>query len=252
LTEEHVAQKDIGTMGNKIVWLVSYPRSGNTWLRLLLANVQYPEKVRGYVDIDKLTPDIHQKPWREVCAGEGFRQPVFVKSHHAILNLYYDWKVVYLYRDGRDVALSCYYYGMWAGTVGGTEAFKDYLRNKFLPGKVPFGRWKIHVAVWMGSGLGLNFLPIRYEDMLKDPAAELRKVLKYAGMEVSDEIITQAVDRVSFDRCRERAGPEGVHRLKLGLRGRDGGWREVFDEEMKAWFWEDSGRTLTKLGYGRE
>jgi hypothetical protein len=48
-----------------------------------------------------------------------------------------------------------------------------------------------------------DFLLVRYEDLHHDPAAELRRILAFVGLNVSDEIIEASVDYASFDNLRK-------------------------------------------------
>src|SRR6266571_7009288 len=85
------------------VFIVSYPKSGNTWTRFLIANLIYREKHPDFSNINELIPD------PEVLAKrilDRLPRPRYIKSHQ-----YFDPrypKVLYIVRDPRDVALSYY------------------------------------------------------------------------------------------------------------------------------------------------
>jgi hypothetical protein len=84
-------------------FVVSYPRSGNTWTRFLIANLIYPEKNVGFTNIEKLIPDTSSQSNR---ALKSTPRPRIIKSHEYFDHRYR--KVIYIVRDPRDVALSYY------------------------------------------------------------------------------------------------------------------------------------------------
>jgi Sulfotransferase domain len=84
-------------------FVVSYPRSGNTWTRFLIANLVYPEKNVGFTNIEKLIPDTSSQSNR---ALKSTPRPRIIKSHEYFDHRYR--KVIYIVRDPRDVALSYY------------------------------------------------------------------------------------------------------------------------------------------------
>ena len=84
-------------------FVVSYPRSGNTWTRFLIANLVYPEKNVGFTNIEKLIPDTSSQSNR---ALKSTPRPRIIKTHEYFDHRYR--KVIYIVRDPRDVALSDY------------------------------------------------------------------------------------------------------------------------------------------------
>jgi len=79
-------------------FVVSYPRSGNTWTRFLIANLVYPEKNVGFTNIEKLIPDTSSQSNR---ALKSTPRPRIIKTHEYFDHRYR--KVIYIVRDPRDV-----------------------------------------------------------------------------------------------------------------------------------------------------
>src|SRR3984957_11790976 len=84
-------------------FIVSYPRSGNTWTRFLVANLLHPEKEVSFVTIESQVPDSEAQSRAQL---RRVPRPRFIKSHQYFHPRYR--KVVYIVRDPRDVALSYY------------------------------------------------------------------------------------------------------------------------------------------------
>lgn len=93
------------------VGLVSYPRSGNTWLRFLLTHCLWPDATVSFQTLGRYVPDWHRQLDRHTFTDSkspSSQLPFRVVKSHQIFNRYFD-KRIYLYRDGRD-ALTAYYY----------------------------------------------------------------------------------------------------------------------------------------------
>src|SRR5579864_4614101 len=87
------------------VFIVSYPKSGNTWTRFLIANLVYPEKQPDFSNINLVIPDPEALSKRALA---NLPRPRILKSHQ-----YFDPRykhIIYIVRDPRDVALSQYYF----------------------------------------------------------------------------------------------------------------------------------------------
>ena len=84
-------------------FLVSYPRSGNTWTRFLIANLVHPEKNVSFKNIEKLIPDTSSQSNQ---ALKRTPRPRIIKTHQYFDHRYP--KTIYIVRDPRDIALSYY------------------------------------------------------------------------------------------------------------------------------------------------
>src|SRR2546423_7743737 len=87
------------------VFLVSYPRSGNTWLRFLVANALRPEEQATFATVGDVVPDIYDVTNRDLLR---LPDPRILKSHEPVDERYR--RVAYLVRNPADVALSYYHY----------------------------------------------------------------------------------------------------------------------------------------------
>jgi len=230
--------------GENTIWLVSYPRSGSTWLRFLLAHVLYPEKDDvSWRELEKLVPDVAQRSVKEAKV---------VKSH-----LDYDERykrVVYLYRDGRDVAVSYFYYlqGGWIKPELRVDCSWHEFFGRFVKGDVPDGSWKGHVYLWTGLPHGITTLLVSYERMLKDSVSILKEVCNFAEVQVTNEICGRAVKRACFAEIIKKGKRDGQHPYSRGLRGTSGGWKDVFTPDQAERFWSWAGDVLTSLNYSKE
>src|SRR5262250_161756 len=94
------------------VFLVSYPRSGNTWTRFLVANLLHPHEPATFANIERMVPDIYVN---SQVALLRVPHPRVLKSHEPFDPRYK--KVVYIVRDPRDVAVSMYHWEIKRGRI---------------------------------------------------------------------------------------------------------------------------------------
>lgn len=223
-------------------FLVSYPRSGNTWLRYLLANLIEPTISWRLTNINDIVPDMY-----EVLDWCNSKPGTIIKSHEPYTATYP--KVIYLYRDGRDVSIS--YFDYYSKVKGYTADFACFLRE-FLEGSVTFGSWQEHVSSWMFRDHEIPFLPLKYEDLVTDTVQQLERVSRFIGCPFSLIRAEQAMQRSTFERLKRdvrKFSPHASKGFNGGVKGQPGKWKEVYDHDMLSEFKRYAGQALSDLGY---
>jgi hypothetical protein len=210
-------------------WLISYPRSGNTWLRLLLANYLFPTEPKYFIDTDYYVPDSHQHPWELLLERSKEVKPFFLKSHYIDHLPYRFGKCVYLYRDGRDVAVSYYYFEQWRQNFSGT--FSEFLRDVWISGDVYFGSWRNHVNLWVGGHTGYDVLLLDYQDLYDDTKTSMKRICDFCSVPYDEEKMEIVIERLTFSNLGKMAEEENVEKRKLGLTGGPGAWKNHFTQE---------------------
>jgi hypothetical protein len=230
--------------------LVSYPKSGNTWLKFMLAHAltgvatsfdateDAIGRVGGRTDVPALLPD-------------GGR---ILKSHEAFsAGVRAPGPVVYVVRDGRDVAVSYYQQFVRRGWEPGE--FSDFL-PRFVAGQVDgYGPWGAHVTSWLDGRVAPDrrLLTIRYEDLLEDPLGGLQQTLGFLGVSVDADVVEAAVEANRFEQMRRRETESAFHEKQgdrfFVRRGIAGEWRETFSDADAALFDRAFGAVLERLGY---
>ncbi|MBS0656099.1 MAG: sulfotransferase domain-containing protein [Verrucomicrobia bacterium] len=175
----------------KRVYLATYPRSGNHWMRYLIEEATHIATSSAYRD--GTPPHLPQRfPWGGYCPDGGYegmcRYPeegdIVVIKTHARENdstiLPYQ-KIIRIVRHPVDSLYSEYVY------LGGRE--DQIPREKLVAG---INKWKKFEAFWNTKE---NVYTFRYEDLLDKPAAVLSDILKIIGYEVTDEDIQRAVSK---------------------------------------------------------
>jgi hypothetical protein len=200
-----------------IVWIVSYPKSGNTWVRFLVCNLAF-----GLQDsaesLNRLAPDIHELP----AVPEVPTTPVFIKTHFPFspqLPLAdHTAAAIYVVRDPADVMLSNFHYSRRSKTEAANNSLQQYVDQYLSSRGDPrwiqsrMGAWDEHVVSWLGTKYPFPVLAVRYEDLLADTQRGARQICSFLGLERSDAQIAQAVANSSFSRMREIEETDIRHR----------------------------------------
>lgn len=237
-------------------FIVSYPRSGNTWTRFLIANLVYPGKDVGFLNIEKLIPDTSSQSNRALKATP---RPRIIKTHEYFDHRYP--KVIYIVRDPRDVALSYYDFGRKYRQIEDGYPLERYV-DDFVNGKlisIGWGTWGENVASWFYTrGKRKEFLLLRYEDMMKDTQRELARIALFLNINADGARLQAAIERSSADRMRELEKQEADKWVATKNRRKDipfvrvaksGGWRTSLPESCVRQIENAWGDLMTTLGY---
>lgn len=199
------------------VFLASFPRSGNDWLRTLVADVL--ESQAGLatapqlpVDISVVTPGIYSddisqsykyRPALLNRRGPGF---LVVKTHHLVRAP--DNKVVLLFRQPADVFVSYYHF---RSTVGHrwTHDGPDHFARRILPAWTGYMRHFLDRA----AAAPARLLAVSYEALHAAPAAELDRVLRFIGLAAPAAAVAAAVAHHGF--ANRRAVEDDYRRTML-------------------------------------
>jgi len=181
------------------LYLVSFPKSGNTWLSFLMANIHL--KMSGisrevnFFNIHDFIPDIHSSRnlKRDILPFPGHR---VIKSH-SVFNPFYR-KVIYLVRDPRDVMVSYYWFLKNLGSFNGS--LSEMIRSPLLGIRA----WCKHVQGWVEkspASVSIDF--VRYEDLKSDPSEVLRRLYKLLGYTIPNDILMESIELSSFENMKK-------------------------------------------------
>lgn len=237
-------------------FLVAYPKSGSTWLTFMLTFL-LTGKEGDHDASDRIVAPVGAHDRAPVLLGDSGR---LVRSHEPYAPLYgraYS-RVVYLVRDGRDVAVSYYHHAVREGLFDGP--FSPFL-EMFLEGKVDgYGRWRDHIESWLASPLlgREQLLVVRYEDLVARTFEELSAVSAFLDIAATPELLREAIERHTVERMRELEARSARHarRQRKDLlhtrKGTPGDWRQTFSPDDQALFSAQCDEVLRKLGYSGE
>lgn len=276
-----------GMARKNLVWLASYPKSGNTWLRVFLAN--YLVNAERPVPINEIhriaLGDSLVGAYRAVSRGGlnpadtaaalALRTAVLaamagngadinlVKTHNANITMRRVRMIppeltrlaVYVVRNPLDMVLSyADHYGMDPATAATAIAAPD---NHIVAdaGNVAqyLGAWSEHVRGWADCR-DFPVATLRYEDMQDDPERAFGAVLRRMGVPVEDDRLARAIRFSSFDELRgqeERGGfrETSRHASRFFRAGRSGQWRDELPPELVERICQRHERVMKRFGY---
>jgi hypothetical protein len=236
------------------IFLVSFPKSGNTWTRFLLANLMFPEQPATFANIHHLIPDPEATTKRDF---DRMPRPRIIKSHECFDPRYP--RVIYIVRDPRDVAVSQYHYHRKLQKIADNSPIENFI-TRFLAGETcPHGSWGQNIATWLvAKQSNSRFLLLRYEDMIADTPRELAKIVQFLGMAADSARLNQAVERSSAGRMRqiEQAQTDQCELTKGSRKdisfvraAGSGGWRTELSPSIAGMIEDAWGPLMNHLGY---
>jgi len=225
-----------------MIWLASYPKSGNTWVRALLSN--YLQNDAGPTSINRLigssihidrhlfdetmglasadmTPEeiAHNRPIFHQELSEQSPGLNFVKTHDAFNcprsgePLYpkeADSAVIYLVRNPLDIVTSFSHHQN--KTVDEMIDFMADANAKLRGGNARFdqhlGAWSDHVTGWTRQN-SLKLLTVRYEDLITDTIGTFAKIIRFSGLDYDATRLQQAVEFAKFETLQQIEQEEG-------------------------------------------
>lgn len=192
------------------VWIASYPKSGNTWVRFLLTNLLSPNMTSS-ADVETLIPDVHKTNAKPSAVHHGYG---FAKTHFLNNRLpagYQSVGAIYVYRDPLDVLASHVNYFELAPRAVATASYIDsYLSTTGPPrwAEFGFGSWEEHIRQWCLTPQEFPVLAVSYESLQADAHAVLRKIAKFLDISASEVEIAAACEKSAADSLRQLEATE--------------------------------------------
>jgi hypothetical protein len=236
------------------VAIVSFGKSGRTWLRVLLW--RYLARKNGYAS-DSISGFDEFRDRRAGVPVLFFTHDNYIKDflgHDRKAEVYRDLPVVLLVRDPRDTAVSQFF--QWKHRmVSRKKVINDYplddatsVHDFIAGGNAGIPKIISFMNQWADALDSMpKLLVVKYEDLRADTKGQLRRILEFIGEQPVEADIEDAVTFASIDNMRrmetENAAKSGAHRsMKPGnaddpssfkvRRGKVGGWRDYVTEEQ--------------------
>ena len=224
-----------------IIWLASYPKSGNTWVRIFLSSLLYSKnneidfnvlknirtfpKMRDFIGLcdDIQNRDELIKNWipAQDILNLNTNTKIF-KTHNLLCsikgnsftNLDNTLGVIHVVRDPRNVITSVMNHFSY-NSLSDTKKFifDEYnwlglTNEKSNKKEVPIfiGSWKTHYLSW--KNFPKNYLMIKYEDILINPEKEFLKIVdylkKFINFQITSDKLKKIIKNISFDELKKR------------------------------------------------
>jgi len=272
-----------------LVWLASYPRSGNTWFRIFLSailsgkcrmdinNIQLGllsnsrpmfDELAGISSSELANDEINNlKPVvYELLSSESTDQ-LYLKTHEQfflnsdgfpLFPLASSFGCVYIIRNPLDVAVSnAHFFSKSMDkviTIMNNPEYSLYASIKCLYPLLEewIGDWSGHVTGWLNSGIRVHV--IRYEDMISFPVETFSKALKFLKINYTEEQVRNAVSETSFENLKKSEEQFGFKEKIQSCdaffwHGKAGGWRTLLTELQIKKITGDHHEVMERFGY---
>lgn len=275
---------------HRIWWIASYPKSGNTWVRMFLnayvsgfpVNInsafQYASgdlmphmyQLTAAQPIDRMN-DVDQFYYRPAVLMNflysAATRDVALKTHHARVEVdgvplippRLSKGALYVVRDPRDVAVSFAKHldvdvGQAIELMVSNETTLDKRDSKLFH---LLTSWSSHVDSWTLSNKTVPTVVIRYEDMVREPEMTFSRVLDGLGFQDVDEgRLNFALEQSSFNQLRSQEVAKGFKENGRGKRffdeGRIGRWQEVLSNDERETIEVTFKNAMARFGYLRK
>lgn len=258
---------------SRIIWLASFPKSGNTWTRIFLLNLfMNPSRPLSINEVPEMSPSDVASAWYEMFDKRPRSQwsvadvaklrhqvqeeiasktpdSIFVKTHSPLLpwqgvpafNMKVTAGAVCIVRNPLDVVASyASHSGLDFDGIIKVMARKDYT----APGgddrvPHPIGSWSQNVASWTARPHPAMHV-MRYEDMVENPEETFGKLVAFLRLPPDPERLKKAIAFSSFDEVQKQESAGGFEEAskkadRFFRGGKTGGWRkELTPEQVKA------------------
>jgi len=276
----------MGDERKRIWWLASYPKSGSTWVRMLLNAyiTGFPPEINSawqYASGD-LQPHVYQLTAAQPIdkfedVDSVYYRPAVpmnfvltspttdrvLKTHHAKVELdgiplippRLSRGGLYVVRDPRSIAPS------FADHMGiSIDEAVDLMANNQATIHKESARlyhvllsWSSHVDSWTVANKDLRVGVVRYEDLVEHPDETWPAVLRALGLDVDRDRLRVAIDRASFDRMRAAEDEKGFREKGKGARffrrGRVDAWRDELSAAQVKRIARAHRATMERFGY---
>ncbi|XP_059544314.1 sulfotransferase 1C4-like isoform X1 [Myotis daubentonii] len=225
--------------------IVSYPKAGTTWTQEIVDLIQN----NGDIEKSKRAPIHLRQPFLEwvrttnsgIDQANAMPSPRTLKTHLPVQLLPPSFwekncKIIYVARNVKDNMVSYYYFQKMNKGLPDPGSWDEYFET-FLSGKVVWGSWFDHVKGWWKKKESHPILYLFYEEMMKDPKREIRKVMDFLGKNLKEEILDKIVYNTSFDVMKRNPMTNYINDVKMNHRlspfmrkGVTGDWKNQFTE----------------------
>jgi len=269
-----------------IIWLASYPKSGNTWIRAflhnLLTNAQEPVNINALHHFSlgegnaRFFRRFDPRPLTSISEPEvmalrakvhelltqASEDSVFVKTHHflgeidgiPLISMDRTAGAIYVVRNPLDVVVSyANHFGMAIdqaieelGNEGTGSKPSDRSARQY------YGSWSSNVSSWTQNAVPALHVA-RYEDMQDQPFETFTGVARFLGLSPPRERLERAISNSSFGALKaqeeEHGFVERTEHTRFFREGRTGAWRAALSEQQVTRIVSDHREEMERFGY---
>ena len=220
------------------VVVISFQKCGKTWLRVMLSHI-----LKNKYNIRKTRLDSQRMTWFTRAPNILISHAGSTKNNNKLdfTKIFKNKKKIFLVRDPRDIVISLFHGSRTRDLVYKGSQISKFIRDE----KHGFPKIIHFMNIWADE-VKRNpdkFIIVKYEDMKKNINHELKRILNFINISVSEELIQQTAEFGSFNNMRKMEMNEKIndYRMKPGnkkdpnsfrtRKGKVGGYKKELNEE---------------------
>ena len=270
-----------------ILWIASYPKSGNTWIRALVSTYLYSndgefsfsllKKIPKFIQKQFISPvvdlqELKKDPlkiaeyWKTAQLRINLNNQInFLKTHNACAaykNMWFTDEIntkgyIYIVRDPRAIACSLASHS----EISIEEAVNDLINENKIGYNGPYklaetpGSWKVNYLSWK-KRKKFNGIIIKYENMIDDTKKEFRKILNFLGkimpISMDEKKFLKTINSCSFSNLTKMENMYGFDEAiknKFFRKGTKDSWRGELSLDLRKKIEENFENEMKELGY---
>ena len=281
----------------KINWISSFPKSGNTYIRLFLSSYFYTvdgsrddfqnirniismnhyniyKDLKNFPNLEELVKDPQKITnfWSgaQSTLSKEIKKNLFVKTHNCMSEINYSKFTnenftkcfIYIVRDPRSVAISYkHHYDISYDKAVEQLINKNLIDFEFISkSKVPelISSWSVHYNSWKNFLVKGNGLIVRYEDLVKNPYATFKKILKFLknhiDFNIDEKRLNQSIEAnniVNLQKIEKQQGflEKPKKSAKFFRKGLINEWESFLTTEQQGTLESNFKKEMIELGY---
>lgn len=243
-------------------FLLGHPKSGNTWVALMLAHVSAGpgDPAPNTATVGLRVPYVHGRD-DKIADYDHLADPRVFRNENPQYPDAYP-RTIYLVRDPRSVLVSLWH--MYRTLTDDRSTSLNAFVDQYLDRVGIFRRWMPHLERWdrqVDWAIGRaeadeTFLLTRYEDLLDDRAGELRRIVEFLGATPPEATLAAAIDAGSFENMRASEEAFGAEALADATgsgvfvrRGEASAWHEEMEASVVTRVVDVFSRVMQRAGY---
>jgi len=239
-----------------IIWLASYPKSGNTFMRTFLTsyffskdgnfNFELLKNIKQYPNGELFTQlGVNIENQHEIAKNHIRVQKFinkdkksfkFLKTHSSFVKMdgfsFTDLEntlgVIHIVRDPRDVVVSFAHHNNQSIEKTTEMINKDYSLGQNLNDRIPvyMGSWSFNYNSWKIFNKTQKYLLIKFEDLVKNKEENFKKILIFiknltkSNFEIDDKKIKKILEQIEFEKLKKLEEKEGFYEAKTDDKGK--------------------------------
>ncbi|KAJ6218099.1 hypothetical protein RDWZM_009256 [Blomia tropicalis] len=250
------------------IWLITYPKSGTTWMEEILSLIQSDCNIDTSKNtlIHERVPHLEVgKPLGHIKWLRGIGSPRLLATHLPIEHIPAQLrankaKIIYVVRNPKDNAVSYYHHHRMSTFLGNYSGSWSNFAQLFIKGHLVYGDWFDHVAgYWqMARNNSDRVLFISYEELKINLPAMIEVICNFIGHRLTPEQINLIARQCSFDKMKTNKMVNrevlpvkdlfDMTQSKFMRKGIIGDWRNHFSPEENDQFDRHYGDRIRSIG----